>query len=109
MSSVPSASTSRSDFASVFNAALIYYKRKTKKDLASHPLLPNLQSCDSSEDILTVFRENIPAFNQSQNSDDKITKWVTPTVNVLNRFSGILGQVVGLVNIGVFFGKEFLF
>jgi hypothetical protein len=109
MSSVPSASTSRSDFASVFNAALIFYKRKTKKDLASHPLLPSLQSCESSADILTVFRENIPALNQSQNSDDKITKWVTPTVNVLNGFSNILGQVVGLVNIGMCFAKELLF
>ena len=32
------------------------YKRKTKKDLASDPLLPSLQSCDSP-DIQAVFKD----------------------------------------------------
>ena len=86
----------------MFNAALNSYKRKTKKDLASHPLLPKLQSCDSPEAILTVLREQIPAFNQSQNADDRLTKWVSPTVNVLYAFSATVGQGVGLVCIGIF-------
>ncbi|KAF8487217.1 hypothetical protein DFH94DRAFT_841583 [Russula ochroleuca] len=47
MSSVPSTSTPHSNFVSIFNAALESYKRKTKKDLASHPFLPHFQSCDS--------------------------------------------------------------
>jgi hypothetical protein len=108
MSTVPSTSTSQSNFASIFNAALESYKRKTKKDLASHPLLPSLQSCDSPEAILTVLREQIPTFSQSQNGDDGLTKWVTPTVNVLYAFSGTLGQGVGLVNITMFPRKGFL-
>jgi hypothetical protein len=83
---------------SIFDAAVETYKRKTKKDLASHPLLPSLQSCDSPESILTVLREKIPAFSQSQNGDDGLTKWVTPTVNVLCAFSATLGQGVGLVS-----------
>ena len=101
MSSVTSTSTSCPDFTTIFNAALESYRRKTKKDLASHPLLHRLQYCDSPEAILTVFREQVPAFNPSQNSDDEITKWVIPTVNVLNAYSGTLGQAVGLVNIGM--------
>jgi hypothetical protein len=108
MSTVPSASTSHSNFASIFNAALEDYKHKTKKDLASHPLLPNLQSCDSPEAILAVLRDQIPTFGQSQNGDDGLTKWVTPTVNVLYSFSGTLGGVVGLVNIVLFSRGEFL-
>ena len=99
MSTEPSTSTSYSNFVPIFNAALESYKRKTKKDLTSHPLLPTLQSCDSSEAILTVLREQIPAFNQSQNVDDGLTKWVTPTVNVLCAFSDTLGQGIGLVSI----------
>ena len=103
MSNEPSTSTSHSNFVSIFNAALETYKRKTKKDLASHPLLPTLQSCDSPEAVLTALREQIPAtFNQSQNGDDRLTKWVTPTVNVLYSFSDTLGQGLGLVNIKVF-------
>ena len=95
----PSTSTSQSNFASIFNAALESYKHKTKNDLASHPILPSLQSCDSPDAVLTVLRDEVPAFNQSPNGEDGLSKWVTPTVNVLYSFSGIIGQGVGLVNI----------
>ncbi|KAH9984872.1 hypothetical protein BJV77DRAFT_145573 [Russula vinacea] len=97
MTTVPSTSTSHSNFASIFNAALETYKRRTKKDLASHPLLPSLQSCDSPEAILTVLRDQIPMFRQSQNGDDGLMKWVAPTVNVLYSFSATIGGGVGLV------------
>jgi hypothetical protein len=107
MSTAPSTSTSQSNFVSIFNAALESYKRKTKKDLASHPLLPNLQSCDSPEAVLTVLREQVPAFGQSQNRDDGLTKWVTPTVNVLCSFSESIGQGVGLVSTKIFRHEEF--
>ena len=100
MSAVPSTSTFRSNFVSIFNAALETYKCKTKKDLASHPLLPTFQSCDSPEAILAVLRDQIPAFNQSQNDDEGLTKWVTATVNVLYSFSATLGAGMGLVSIG---------
>ena len=108
MSVGPSTSTSNSNFTSIFNAALESYKRKTKKDLASHPLLPSLQSCDSPEAVLTVLREQIPAFGQSQSDDDGLTKWVTPTVKVLYSFSDTIGQGVGLVNINMLSREEFL-
>jgi hypothetical protein len=108
MSASPSTSTSQSNFVAIFNAALESYKRKTKKDLASHPLLPSLQSCDSPEAILTVLRDQIPAFSQSQNGDDGLTKWVAPTVNVLCAFSATLGQGVGIVNITIFSREEYL-
>ena len=109
MSTEPSTSTSHSNFVSIFNAALEAYKRKTKKDLASHPLLPSLQSCVSPEAVLTVFREQFPAFSQFQNGDDGLTKWVIPTVNVVYAFSDTISQGVGLVNINVFPREEFLF
>jgi hypothetical protein len=93
---------------SVFNAALDEYKRKTKKDLASHPLLPSLESCDSPEAILAVLREQIPGFSASQDEDDGLTKWVAPTVNVLYAFSDMLGQGIGLVSIKTCPREEFL-
>jgi hypothetical protein len=102
MSTVPSTSTSHPNFAPIFNAALESYNRKTKNDLTSHPLLSSLQSCDSPEAVLTVLREQIPAFNQSQNRVDGLTKWVIPIVNVLCMFSASVGQGVGLVNINIF-------
>src|SRR5258708_20210356 len=107
MSASPSTSTKHSNFASIFNAALESYKRKTKKDLASDPLLPSLQSCDSPEAVLTVLREQVPTFDQSQSGDDGLTKWVTPTVNVLHSFSETIGQGVGLVNTNIFCHEKF--
>ena len=107
MSTAPSTSTSQSNFVSLFNASLESYKRKTKKDLASHPLLPTLQSCDSPEAVLTVLREQVSASNQSQNGDDGLTKWVSPTVSVLYAFSATVGQGVGLVRIEIFCRGEF--
>src|SRR5882757_9269382 len=108
MSTPPSTSTSHSNFVPIFNAALKSYKRKTKKDLTEHPLLSSLQSCDSPEAVLTVLRDRIPAFDQSQNRDDGLTRWVNPTVNVLYTFSATVGQGVGLVNINIFCREEFL-
>ena len=92
MSTDPSTSTSYSKFASIFNAALETYKHKTMKDLASHPLLPDLQSCEAPEAVLAVLRDQIPAFTQSQNGDEGLTKWVIPTVNVVYSFSATHGQ-----------------
>ena len=109
MSAAASTSTSHSNFVPIFNAALETYKLKTKKDLASHPLLPSLQSCDSPEAILAVLREHIPVFSQSQNDDEGLTKWVAPTVNVLYAFSATIGGGVGLVNIDIFPREELLF
>ena len=99
MSTISSASTSHPNFVSIFNAALENYKYRTKKDLLSHPLLPGFQSCDSSEAVLTILREQIPEFSQSQNI--RLTKWVTPTVNALHSFSATLGGGIGLVSISL--------
>ena len=106
MSAEPSTSTSHSNFQSIFNAALEEYKRKTKKDLTSHPLHSRLESCNSPEAILTVLRDQIPGFSESQSGDDGLTKWVTPTVNVLYTFSDTIGQGIGLVSIKVFLREE---
>ena len=77
MSTAPSAATptsqSAGNFVSIFNAALESYRRKTKKDLVSHPLLPSLQSCESPEGVLAVLREQVvtSAFlSQSRIGDD---------------------------------------
>jgi hypothetical protein len=94
--------TSRFNFDSIFNAALDAYKKQTKNDLTSHPLLSRLESCDSPDAILTVLREQIPSFAHSQfqsGDDDGLSKWLVPTVNVLYAFSATLSEVIGIVSI----------
>ena len=98
MSQNPTATTSTSNYRSIFDNAIEAYKAKTKKDLRSHPLLDKLQNCHSPDAVLTILYQQIPGFDQSRGTDDKLTKWLNPTVNVLCTFSGIIGVGIGLVS-----------
>ncbi|KAI9430848.1 hypothetical protein H4582DRAFT_2133410, partial [Lactarius indigo] len=97
MSQVPSTSTSSTNFETVFTAALEAYKTQTKRDIASHPLAAQLQSCDSPGAILAVLRTQVQTFDRSHTTDERWTKWLDPTVNVLYAFSVVLGNGVGLI------------
>ena len=96
MSQIPSPSTSSTSFEKIFTAALTEYKKQTKTDIASHPLATHLQSCDSSSAIIAVLRTQVQTFDQG--SDERWTRWLDPTVNVLLAFSATLGGGVGVVN-----------
>ncbi|KAH8996589.1 hypothetical protein EDB83DRAFT_2559152, partial [Lactarius deliciosus] len=97
MSQTPSTTSSSSNFQTIFYASMKEYKKKTKKDLLEHPLMGQLQTCNSPADILAVLRTQVQQFEESTSGDDKLTKWLIPTVNVLYAFSGALGEGVGLV------------
>jgi fungal STAND N-terminal Goodbye domain len=94
----PTASCSSSNFQSLFNTALKEYEKKTKKDLLAHPLAAQLQSCYSTTAILAILEDQVQQFDQHRRADERLTKWLNPTVNVLYAFSAILGDGVGLVN-----------
>ncbi len=94
----PTASSS-SDFQLLFNAALEAYERKTKNRLLAHPLAAQLQSCDSPAAILSVLQDLIQQFDCRRRSDERLSKWLSPTVNVLYTLSATLGQGVGLVSL----------
>ena len=101
MSQIPIASTSTSNYQSIFDNALEAYKKKTKKDLRSHPLLSKLETCDSPDAVLSVLRDQIPGFDQSRSTDERLSKWLNPTVNVLYTFSGTIGGAISSVNLGI--------
>jgi hypothetical protein len=93
-----SASTSFSNFQSIFNAALKAYEKKTKNDLLAHPLAAQLQACKSPNDILSVLQDKVEEFDQSRSADERLSQWLNPTINVLYSFSATLGAGVGLVS-----------
>ncbi|KAH9055255.1 hypothetical protein EDB87DRAFT_1642403, partial [Lactarius vividus] len=97
MSTPTPASSSHSSFQSILLASLRAYEKQTKKDLLSHPLAARLNTCGSPAAILTVLQEQVQEFQQSRSVDDRLTKWLDPTVNVLYAFSAALGEGVGLV------------
>ncbi|KAH8977717.1 hypothetical protein EDB92DRAFT_708792 [Lactarius akahatsu] len=96
-STATSTATSYTSFDTIFAAALEAYKNQTKKDITSHPLATQLRSCDSPSAILSILRAQVQVFDQSQIADERLTKWLDPTVNVLYAFSAILGEGVVLV------------
>ncbi|KAH8981648.1 hypothetical protein EDB92DRAFT_1819537 [Lactarius akahatsu] len=94
----PEASSSSSpNFQPILEKALQEYKRKTGKDLTTHPFAAEIKACDSPEAILTVLEGKVNELNQSRSSDERLTKWLNPTVNILNALSATLGEGVGSV------------
>ena len=98
MSSTVQPSSSTSNFQPVFEKALEEYKKKTRKDLTTHPLAAEIRGCDSPEKILSVLEDKANELNQSRSSDERLTKWLKPTVNILNALSATLGQAAGSVS-----------
>jgi len=75
------------NYQTIFDSALRTYRNKTGKDLSSNPLFHRLETCHSPDDIITVLRQQIPAFDQSASGrtdeDLKLTRWLDPTVKVV--------------------------
>ena len=100
-SSIPKApvASAPSNFNIIFTKALKEYTKKTKQDLTAHPLATQLQACDSSAAIVTILQDQIDQFRQSRSGDERLKKWLSPTINVLYAFSATLGAGLGQVNI----------
>jgi hypothetical protein len=54
-----------SNFQLIFDNALRAYKKRTKKDILTHPLADRLEACDSASGILTVLQEQVQELNES--------------------------------------------
>jgi hypothetical protein len=96
MSSTHTTSSS-SSFHSIIINALEEYEGRTKKNLRSHPLAEQLQTCSSPGAILLVLQQQVRETNQSQSGDEMLTKWLDSTVKVLYAFTEALGEGVSLV------------
>ena len=92
---------SSSGYQSIFDSALVAYKKKTGKDLALDPLFRRFESCNSSDAILNILREQMPALDQSQtgSSETRWARWLNSTVKVLYMYSTAIGQNVGQVSL----------
>ena len=101
MSQTPAttANSSSSRFQAIFQAALESYQKQTKKDLLAHPLASQLQDCDSTNAVLAILQDQIREFDKSHSGDERLTKWLGPTVNVLNAFSATVSGGVSMVGL----------
>ena len=85
------------NFRLIFNNALKAYEKQTNNDILFHPLAADLQACQSPNAILTVLQQQVQELGQSRASDERLTRWLEPTVNVLYAFSETIGEGVGPV------------
>jgi hypothetical protein len=84
------------NFDLIFNNALDTYKKHTKNDLITHPLLVQFQNCTSPSEVLALIHRQVQGL---QRNDDRLTKCLGPTIRVLYMFSGTLGEGVGVVRL----------
>ena len=101
MSAPATATTSASSgspFQTIFQAALKSYQKQTKKDLLTHPLASQLHSCESTTAILAILEDQVREFEKNSDGDERLTKWLGPTVNVINAFSATVSGGVSLVS-----------
>jgi hypothetical protein len=94
----PTASSSSSNLQAIFEASLKEYEKKTEKSLLTHPLMAQLQNCDTPADVLTVLRSQAAKVEQTTSADENLIKWLDPIVNVLSASSSVISAGVGMVN-----------
>jgi hypothetical protein len=94
-----SSSSSSSNFQFIIINALDKYKKRTNTDLIAHPLAAQLQSCDSPNAILAVLQQQAQELDRSRSSDERWSRWLDPTVNVIYALSSTVAAGVGLVRL----------
>ena len=94
-----SSSSSSANFQLIINNALDKYKKRTKNDLIKHPLAVQIQSCNSLSAILAVLHQQVQYLDQSRSSDERWSRWLDPTVNVIYVLSSTLAAGVSLVRL----------
>ena len=100
VSSIPDMSQSSSSLSlqSLFNFALEDYANQTGTNLCDHPLVKQLETCNSVDSISSVLRAHARIFHEFR-EDGKIMKSLKSAIHTLHTLSGssILGEGIGIV------------
>ena len=91
--------SSSSNFQLIFDTAVEAYEKQTKRKLLAHPLALQLQKCDTPASIFAVLQCQVDDLEQARKGDERLTKWLGPTIHVLIAFSDTLGEGVSLVRL----------
>jgi hypothetical protein len=74
------------------------YANKAGEDLTKNPLADALRACDSPNAVLELLQEKAQAFKDYRDGDHKLISWLKPVVQVVQGFSGILGEAISFVS-----------
>jgi hypothetical protein len=97
MSSTGQTTSSNSNFRSIIDA-LADYARITGIDLSKNPFAAVLEQSNSPEAILQLLQGREKAFKEYREGDRRLISCLSPSVKVIQAFSGIVGEAVSLVS-----------
>ena len=92
------AGPSTDNFTAIFNAAIVEYQTLTGKPLDTHSFATQLDTCQNPEAVSNLLRTQAQAFTKFRQSDEKLMKWLDPTIHILFAFSDTLGEGISLVS-----------
>jgi hypothetical protein len=97
MSSNEQTTSSLSNFQLIIDA-LTDYAKLTGIDLSKSPFAERLELSNSPQAILELLEEREKSFKEYRDRNRRLISCISPAVEVLHAFSGILGEAVSLVS-----------
>ena len=86
-----------SHFQSILDAA-DNYAQQTGINLKDNPFADKVKGCDSPSAVLFLLQENLKEFKDYRDNNRKFIECLSPVVQFVHAFSGILGEAAGLVS-----------
>jgi hypothetical protein len=99
MSSTGQATSSTSTVQLTIEAALADYTKNTGVDLSKTPFAAALEQSNSPGAILQLLHDRENAFKEYRDGNRRLINCLSPAVNVIQAFSGIIGEAVNLVSL----------
>jgi hypothetical protein len=93
-----SSSTSSTSNIRLITDALVDYTNTTGIDLSKNPFAAEIERANTPDAILKLLQEREKAFKDYREGNRRLINCLTPAVNVIQAFSGILGEAVSLVS-----------
>ena len=97
MSSTVQATSSTSNIQ-LITEALVNYAKITGIDLSENPFAAAIERANSPGAILELLQEREKAFKDYRERNQRLISSLSPAVNVIQAFSGVLGEAVSLVS-----------
>ena len=74
------------------------YAKQVGEDLTKNPLADALRACDSPNAVLELLQEKAHAFKEYRDGDHKLIGCLKPIVQVVQRFSDVIGCAISFVS-----------
>jgi hypothetical protein len=85
-------------FQPILDAALADYATQIGIDPVEHPIVDQLRSCHSPDDVLKLLEVKANEFKVFRDGNRKLIDCLNPVVKVVHAFSGIIGQAASFVS-----------